>query len=846
MSNINADYRKESLLKTVEKVCWQSFDGMGASESYSYAVMPLLYALVAHHHGKRFDVNSPDFSREYFLQIPLDYDFDEKGKSLLRRIAMLFPNLIPAKVSYCIADFYAANYELIDEFYTDIIECVLNIATSRGGRDVIEHTSSQSVTQLLYNIAMQKNAKGIYDPCAGLCSFVTIPGLEEVDFFGQEINEVTATMAAVRLDAHNSDATIIQGDALEEWNFNTDCNCLCTEPPLGMRIHKQFLNRNRYYSDNSVLFFEDLLIENFIKSSNLRSAIFVVTLSACSRHSNFSFTIRKTLCDKNFVDMVIELPAGAMPNTGVSTAVIVLDKDREGREIKFISASDCLKTVNRKDKTLDLDTIYLRISGKDKTQTAIVNVSETYSHDCSLSPHHFFPIEIKVEPGQKLVGMREIAMMIRPSRINNAVEGPMLAPSDLSASLPDFLISSVVPKQQAVDSDLNIVMIDKPCVFFNRSLEHFFIKKDDSPLYFRASMFHVFDVDSTKCSPEYFVLIVLQSQAIKLIREHDRSIRSRELSTVKLPFYENLDVQRNLIIRAYRETESEMKAKIEKLQVLRERSSDLLHTLGVTFNGMGAAIANMRAVINRDDDKFELPENSLQLDNPSKIDDEAMLEQLSTSIETLADSIKYAIRLINSNGADYQFVTAKLEIVDVERIINKYIEAWGHYGYRSFEIIQASQLSTYEPTLVEIDIEMFYTMLDCILTNAHQHGFCKKPDEGNLVTIELKPVEVSDTSEDEDSLDGKHCVLLRIGNNGEPLPEGFTLKDFITRGVAGLNSSQDGLGGDHINKIIKKFKGKLDIESSAKWLSFNVLIPIYVTPDETEFEDYEYKGYKSI
>jgi light-regulated signal transduction histidine kinase (bacteriophytochrome) len=175
-------------------------------------------------------------------------------------------------------------------------------------------------------------------------------------------------------------------------------------------------------------------------------------------------------------------------------------------------------------------------------------------------------------------------------------------------------------------------------------------------------------------------------------------------------------------------------------------------------------------------------------------------------------------------------VTPDLEKVYIYEILESYIKAWGNFGFTTFDILPI-QREIADDTKVEVDKNLFYTMLDCIFINAHQHGFAKRYSEDNKLVIAVEGV----TYKDED------FVRIGISNNGKPLPENFTVVDFSQRGVVGLNSSQDGIGGDHICKIAHKHNGYISIDSESEWLTFNVLIPVYTTSSKN-FNDYEYES----
>jgi sensor histidine kinase regulating citrate/malate metabolism len=104
------------------------------------------------------------------------------------------------------------------------------------------------------------------------------------------------------------------------------------------------------------------------------------------------------------------------------------------------------------------------------------------------------------------------------------------------------------------------------------------------------------------------------------------------------------------------------------------------------------------------------------------------------------------------------------------------------------------------------------------------------------VDYKAKTVEIEGVTYKDDDY-----VRIGISNNGKPLPENFTVKDFAQRGIVGINSSQDGIGGDHVCKIAHHHSGYISIDSESEWLTFNVLIPIYTTSSKN-FNEYEYES----
>ena len=266
-----------------------------------------------------------------------------------------------------------------------------------------------------------------------------------------------------------------------------------------------------------------------------------------------------------------------------------------------------------------------------------------------------------------------------------------------------------------------------------------------------------------------------------------------------IPIYEDIVSQKQIIQRIYRQEQNELKKKLETLQVLSGRSSDLIHNLGVTFTKIGAAIGILRNNIEE-----------------------------SETVDKMYDNVQFALRLINSTGADYWKVKPEFEKANVFDALSQYVKAWKNFGYQSFDILPI-KMEMSKDTKVEIDTSLFYTVLDCIFINAHQHGFNKRNSPDNRVMMMVEGVEYQE----------KRYVRIGISNNGNPLPADFSLTDFVSRGVVGINSSQDGLGGDHIHKIVNKFGGLVSIESEPEWLTFNVLLPVYLTSNDTKFIEYD-------
>lgn len=757
------------------------------------SLMPLFYVLCAHHEGHLVSIVGEGkslFHDKMHIQ-PIEI-VDGYESPLLKEIRnSVNPSFFEGQSAEAVFQFYSMCNEYINEFYQDIIEHIISVYTSNAGKYSGVSVTTQEIAQLMGYFITDCAPRRVYDPCAGLCSFAILPELSKIEFVCSELSNRTKVIADIRLNAAGKQLEINQEDCTFNWRGNSNCDCLASELPFGLRLNDRSLDERR------PLLLEDFVIGKFIESESLSSAVLLVSASTCIRGNNKH--IRKTLCEKNYVDAVIKLPRGVLSYTGVDSVILVLKKHRYTKDIKFVYADDCIISDGR-NKKLNYQAVIERLEKTEGNQIGVVRVEETYSHDFSLDPVYYLHNMIEVQSGQTLVKFRDMTTQIRGERRFDDVTGRVLLSEHLCASITEFHTRSIdINSIELVNPD-RYVKVSNKCVILNMTADKFYYKNDNDPL-FVSPNFSCFEVNENICLPEYLIHVLLDNKRIR--ETYSQGIISRvNYNELYLPIYTNLRSQRLIVERIYRQEQNELKKKLEKLQVLSGKSSDLIHNLGITFTKMSAAIAVLRK------------ENatSTQIDSP---------------VNVLNDNIQFALRQINCTGTDFSHVKPELEKVNLYKTVSNYIMAWKNFGYKSFDVAPI-KLNVSEDTMVEIDKDLFFTMLDCIFINAHQHGFNKRYNSHNKVIIDLQGVYA----------DNNKYVMIGISNNGNPLTDGYSIKDFVERGNVGLNSSQDGLGGNHVMEIAHHFGGKISIVSESEWLSFNVLLPIYLTSDDTKFIEY--------
>ena len=773
-----------------EKLFNQLDNCLNALGSYDVnSLMPLLYVVVAHHQGHLLSIIGKFgllFSGKMRIQSveAVDGNESELLKSIRRSVD---PHYFEGQSAEIVFRFYESCNQFIQDNYQDIIEHIISFYSSRGGRYAGITNTPLEIATLMASLIEKCHPIKVYDPCAGLCTFSLRQGIKDIPFVGQEIMPFTKVLADVRLDAAEKNATIFNEDSTLEWRDNDGCDVLASELPFGVRLHDVPTDRNR------PKLLEDYILYKFIKTPSLKRAVLMVSMGTCWRRDNFD--IRKTLCEKNWVESVIKMPAGILPNAGVSTAIVVLNKERNTKDIKFVLADDCIINSGR-TRLLDYQSVIERIEGRDEKQSASVSVGLTFEKDCTLDPSAYVQERIEVLPGQKIVKFSSLATKDRGVRRFDETKGRVLQPEHMCESIAEMHTRNITIEIVELTKSAYVKICSKGLIF-NVRADRFFIKTDEEPLFISPN-YSCFTVLEDKCLPEYLADCVVNAKRFRESALMGQGMPRIDWENLLIPIYENLDSQKQIVQRIYRQEQNELKKKLESLQLLSGKSSDLIHNLGITFTKISAGIGKL------------------------------LKDGSNETIEGLNDNVQFALRQINSTGTDFAFVQPELEKVNVYDTLMRYVKGWENFGYKTFDILPI-KMEVSDDTKVEIDTTLFYTLLDCIFINAHQHGFNKRENPENKVLIEVEGVAYKEDN----------YIRIGISNNGNPLPDNFSVRDFVARGVVGINSSQDGIGGDHVCKIAHHFGGFISIDDDSEWLTFNVLLPVYITSNDTKYIEYE-------
>ena len=241
----------------------------------------------------------------------------------------------------------------------DAYEYMIGNFASDMGQKAGEFYTPQSVSKVLTRIVTHdyKDKKGFsaYDPAMGSGSLLLnvkqyVEDKDSIEYYGQEIKTSTYNLARMNMIIHGISATnhhLHNADTLDkDWptDMITDFDAVMMNPPYSQHwsADKGFLSDPRF-SDYGVLAPKSKADYAFLLHGlyhlKATGTMGIVLPHGVLFRGAAEGKIRQKLLEKGYIYAVIGLPAGIFYSTGIPTIIMVLKKDRPGRDVLFIDAS---------------------------------------------------------------------------------------------------------------------------------------------------------------------------------------------------------------------------------------------------------------------------------------------------------------------------------------------------------------------------------------------------------------------------------------------------------------------------------------------------------------------------
>ncbi len=778
--SINAEF--------VTNMTWNFMNHVRGNFSIGEIFTPTLAVLYAFHKG--YAIRLIDNIRIEFIP---------NSDRLFSDLANLIPNDKHLHTAMCqyIRELSHINREDFNSVYVEVLRGLFDLVSCNSGRDSGEFYTPSAITKLMAYIVNKEGCNKVFDPFCGTASI--IHELSKIGkktlFIGQELNFKTSIYARINAEALYGHGECIKNvDSIRNWDkdlYHAVVSC----PPFALRLTPEQLYEARHFSPECPCrSYEEIILTRPFYCNNAKLSVMLLPTGVCFR-GNRDYELRKDLVEHNLLDKIIALPANILYGTSIPSVVFVCKRERKHDEpIKFIHAEDYFLGERRK-RTFDYDRFIEMIEG-DACDVANVPLDEVRQYDYNLNPALYYKKDFEINPGQKVVRLEELITPIEGNRIASTDGKETISVSSLSRDFINILLNngktSTTTEVRRMRYRLVEASEDKYILSITTPFESRYAINTDGKEFVYPADIKIFKVNENLVIPEYLVYTLLNHRAIS-------KGRMPLSGYMMLPIViDSLETQKKMVdkeILLYNQKlDAEREADALRLGV-KQNVSDLEHMLGSTQLRITKIITRLEKVTPTSENYHHL-------------------------VKSLKDNVEYMNRIIHYNNARIDTESFNLKRGDIAEFINAYVDAWNNYGGEYFKILVDNRLDA--NILLSFDKTLLTVMLDSILNNAIRHGFHKRKNytDHNMVQISLSAVEYN----------GLPYMQLTVANNGDHIAEGFTIKDYISRGRYTTSTGRSGLGGYHVYQIVKGHNGFLYLDSNKVWnMIVEVLLPIETT-----------------
>ena len=767
---------------------WNYGNQMRGKVDASNLLLPIVYVLYGIYKGYGIEKTAND---EVF--------FNEDSDMLLRELLqnMSVSSHVVSLHTYTLYNsLHNIDSNTFNENYVEVLTKVLDQFQTLMGKEKGDFITPIEIVSLLDMIISDNNCKSIYDPFCGSAS-ITPKLVPSSTFIGQDLDERVSILAKVMLDASACKGEITNSDSLTKWS-EEHFDAVITCPPINYKFNNEGIEtiiENKEYpvrTIEDIVFYRSLLL-------NRARVLTVLEPMGFSFSRSGMYQLRKFLVENNYLDTIIALPRNILYGTSISCMIVVCKNDRKaGEPIKFIDARTYFTDNGRKyvNRRLDIKRFEADVILKPEGFYTEVDNKRIREYDYNISPDIYVCESYNIGQGQRVVKLSDLITPVTGAQVNKDFKGKIVSPSLLNNDFiriilnRDSAIDNTTPSdrklsQYGEEGRAYLLVMDTP---YELSKNYGLMTTGNT--FVCKSPIKVFEINTSLVSPEYAALAISQDRTINL-----KAIPILDSLSLPLVIDDGKDKQAKIVNQIKQEyaikEQQEQEADAKRLGV-KQNVSDLEHMLGTP--------------------RFKVEQILRRLERATFGNDKT-----SKLVTSLKDNIEYMNRLVRFTNSNMSVEDFNLRQDDITEFIRSYAYGWSNYGDNYFRLSIKNDLD--RSCLAVFDRTMLTVMFDSILGNAARHGFHKRKDytSDNEVEISLSLREYN----------GKPYVLIEIANNGDPMPEDFTMQDYITKGRFDAESGRSGLGGYHVYQIVKGHKGYLFLDSNKVWnMIVEILLPV--------------------
>ena len=679
------------------------------------------------------------------------------------------------------------NLAILNEHFADIFDAVLYRITQSQGRFGGEFIQPVELTRFICGLAeLQPNSK-VYNPFAGLASFGVYLDQGQ-EYFGQELNQKTWALGALRIMAYQRPGTsrYVCADSISHWPATSEkFDLIVANPPYGMRLGTQYREIEPEFRT-----IEQFLLEKGVHSLDEKGKLIALLPQGILFRGLHEQRLREFLVDEDLIDTIISLPGGLLLNTGIPLIIMVLNKNKKiPGKVRFVDAKKFVDSKSSRERVLNdygLNS-FLHGSKNDSDILRLVSNDEIRAFDYNLSVPRYFQKQVE---GVKL---GEIIEFVRGQRVNLPPTGKLIRIRDLKDDKIDFRLDEATIEDVELRRP-DIHQITESCLLLAvrwKTLKPTYFEYKGEAIY-RSQDILSFKVNEA-IADKAFLINELHADYVQ------EQLESYRLGASVMPFLRKDDLM-EVVIKL--PTLQEQRAKVQGIYEL----SDKIKSLQVERNALAhgkslkqfSEFASLKHTLGRPRQNIlDWSDNLLHFLNEKREGFEALnkafIEFYDTDIISALKEIKRDVNFITDvlekgeNGfvlSEYE--TNTIPLSDINSLINEISNNGFNFKIKKLPL-KSEKLKDRGISANRI---LFKTLLDNILTNANKYAFSKW-ETGNEVVVEL--TEVDD------------ILSMEVKNNGKPFPKNFDREKFITKYSTADSAEGTGLGGYDIHRIATHF-----------------------------------------
>lgn len=778
-------------LEAVKSKIWMMFDILRSENISSDDYHVVLFLLSAykdnlvtidivndnHHLKERLNERLRNSNYEYYEQYaPIIQSFEPSIQRLSENgIRHLFSVLVEI------------NKQVLTENFPDVFDSVLYRISQSQGRYAGEFIQPVELTRFMCGLADLKKDAKVFNPFAGLASFGVYLDQGQ-DYFGQELNQKTWALGALRLMAYErpGSSRYVCDDSILHWPKESEkFDLILSNPPFGMRLGHHYRN-----IEPNIRTIEQFLIEKGIQSLKQNGKLIALLPQGFLFRGMHEQRLREHLVEEDLIDTIISLPGGLLLHTGIPLIILVLDKNKKlpGR-VKFVDAKNFVIAKGPREKVLNDYSLnsFIHSDKEDDNVVKTVYNKQIRDNDYNLSVARYFQKQID---GVKL---GDILELVRGQRGNLPETGKLIRIRDLKDDKVDFTLDvSSVEETELRRPDIHLV--SESCLLLAmrwRTLKPTLFEFKGEPI-FRSQDILSFKVNEAIADKAYLI----NELHADYVQEQ---LESHRLGASVMPFIRKDDLMEVVIkIPSIEEQRAKVQGIYElsdKVKSLQEERNALVH--GKTLKQF-SEFASLKHTLGRPRQNIlDWSDNLLDFLTKKKEGFEALnkafTEFYDIDIISALKEIKRDVNFITDvlekgeNGLVLsEYEKQVIPLSDINSIINELSNNGFNFKIKKL-LLKGEKL---KERGIYANKTLLKTLLDNILTNANKYAFDKKAT-GNEVVIELTEVDDS--------------LSMEIRNNGKPFPKNFDREKFITKYSTAYSSNGSGLGGYDIHRIASDF-----------------------------------------